>query len=81
MKALKESWVAHPHDRKEIHTYLSRELRQIDPSGFNSNSKTKYPKRDSRVSCSLYLEDMVCNGLGIEKKIYVDGDRKCKVVK
>lgn len=81
MRALREIWIAHPNDRKEIHTFLSRELRQIDPALFSANAKTKYPKRDHRVSCVLYVEDLVCDGLGIEKKIYVDGTRKCKVVK
>ncbi len=81
MRALREIWIAHPNNRKEIHTYLSKELRQIDPALFSANAKTKYPKRDHRVSCVLYMEDLVCDGLGIEKKIYVDGTRKCKVVK
>lgn len=81
MRALRETWVAHPNERKEIHRFLSRELRQIDPALFSANAKTKYPKRDHRVSCVLYVEDLVCDGLGIEKKIYVDGTRKCKVVK
>ncbi len=81
MRALREVWIAHPNDRKEIHRFLSKELRQIDPALFSANAKTKYPKRDHRVSCVLYVEDMVCDGLGIEKKIYIDGTRKCKVVK
>ena len=81
MRSLRETWVAHPNDRKEIHRFLSKELRQIDPALFSAEAKTKYPKRDHRVSCVLYVEDMVCDGLGIEKKIYVDGTRKCKVVK
>ncbi len=81
MRALREVWIAHPNDRKEIHRFLSKELRQIDPALFSANAKTKYPKRDHRVSCVLYVEDLVCDGLGIEKKIYVDGTRKCKVVK
>lgn len=81
MRSLRETWVAHPNDRKEIHRFLSKELRQIDPALFSANAKTKYPKRDYRVSCVLYVEDMVCDGLGIEKKIYIDGTRKCKVAK
>ncbi len=80
MRALREVWIAHPSERKEIHRFLSKELRQIDPALFSANAKTKYPKRDHRVSCVLYVEDLVCDGLGIEKKIYVDGTRKCKVV-
>ena len=27
------------------------------------------------------MEDMLCDGLKLPKKIYMDGDKKCKVVK
>ena len=81
MRALREVWIAHPNDRKEIHRFLSKELRQIDPALFSADAKSKYPKRDHRVSCVLYVEDMVCDGLGIEKKIYVENGKKCKIAK
>lgn len=81
MRALREVWIAHPNDRKEIHRYLSKELRQIDPALFSAEAKTKYPKRDHRVSCVLYVEDLVCDGLGIEKKIYVENGKKVKISK
>lgn len=81
MRALREVWIAHPNDRKEIHRFLSKELRQIDPSHLSANAKTRYPMRDHRVSCVLYVEDLVCDGLGIEKKIYVDNGKKVKISK
>lgn len=81
MRSLRETWVAHPNDRKEIHRFLSKELRQIDPALFSAEAKAKYPKRDHRVSCVLYVEDMVCDGLGIEKKIYVENGKKVKISK
>jgi len=81
MRALREIWIAHPNDRKEIHKYLSKELRQIDPALFSADAKSKYPKRDHRVSCVLYMEDLVCDGLGIEKKIYIESGKKVKVLK
>lgn len=80
MRALREVWIAHPNYRNAIHDYLSFELRQLDPSLFGANARTRYPKRDHRISCVLYTEDMVCDGLGIEKKIYIDGDKKCKII-
>ena len=79
MRALREVWIAHPNDRKEIHRYLSKELRQIDPALFSAEAKAKYPKRDHRVSCVLYVEDLICDGLGIEKKIYVENGKKVKI--
>lgn len=81
MRALREVWIAHPTDRNTIHTFLSKELRKIDPALFSANSKTKYPKRDHRVSCVLYVEDMVCDGLGIEKKIYIENEKKVMICK
>lgn len=81
MRALREVWIAHPNDRKEIHRFLSKELRQIDPALFSAEAKAKYPKRDHRVSCILYVEDLVCDGLGIEKKIYVENGKKVKISK
>jgi len=79
MRALRETWIAHPNDRKKIHKFLSKELRKIDPALFSANSKSKYPKRDHRISCVLYVEDMICNGLGIEKKIYIEDEKKVKI--
>lgn len=81
MRSLRETWIAHPNDRKEIHRFLSKELRQIDPALFSAEAKAKYPKRDHRVSCVLYVEDLVCDGLGIEKKIYVENGKKVKISK
>lgn len=81
MRALREVWIAHPNDRKEIHSFLSKELRQIDPALFSAEAKSKYPKRDHRVSCVLYVEDLVCDSLGIEKKIYVENGKKVKISK
>lgn len=76
MRALREIWVAHPNDRAEIHTYLSEELRQLDPALFSSIGRSRYPKREHRAACVLYAEDLVCNGLYLERKIYADNDKK-----
>lgn len=78
MRALKDIWISYPNERKEIHKYLSKELRKIDPTLFSANSKVKYPKRDHRKSCTLYVEDLVCAGLGLEKRIY--NDEKYKII-
>lgn len=81
MRALKEVWVAHPNDRVDMNIFLSKNLRQINPMLFSSTARSKYPKRDHRTACILYTEDMLCEGLGLPKKIYIDGEKKCKVVK
>ena len=70
MRALKELWTEHDDDRDKIHEYLSESFRQSSPNLFSMEAKANYPKRDHRMSCILYAEDMVCENLGIERKIY-----------
>lgn len=81
MRSLKDTWIAHPMDRQKIHKYLSKKLREIDPSLFSSNARTKYPKRDTRSGCTLLVEDMICDGLGIERRLYFDDKKNCKIIK
>ena len=81
MRALKDAWIAHPADRRKIHTYLSKSLREIDPSLFSSNARSRYPKRDTRSGCTLLVEDMICDGLGIERRLYFDDKKNCKIIK
>lgn len=80
-RALKSTWLAHPNDRENIHKFLSTELRQYDPELFGASSRAKYPKRDYRSACVLYLEDIVCEGMNIERKIYKDGDKRYMISK
>ncbi len=69
-------------ERKKYIGICQKELRQIDPALFSAEAKSKYPKRDHRVSCVLYVEDLVCDGLGIEKKdICRELGRKVKISK
>lgn len=78
--SLKNIWVAHPDDRKEIHTFLSDVLRQMDPGLFGAKARATYPQREQLTAAILYTEDVVCNGLKIQRRIYSDGSR-CKIVK
>ena len=79
IRALKNIWIAHPEDRVDIYCFLSKELRKIDPTLLSANSRSKYPERDFRISCSLYVEDLVCDTLHLEKRIYEDKNR-CKII-
>ena len=81
MRALRDAWIAHPANRRKIHTYLSKCLREIDPSLFSSNARSRYPKRDTRSGCTLLVEDMICDGLGIERRLYFDDKKNCKIIK
>lgn len=69
-EALKDIWTTfqNTNDRKRIYTYLSDELRQIDPTLFSSQARAKYTmRRDTRACCKLYIEDMVYEGLGLKR--------------
>ena len=79
MRALKDTWVAHPGERKEIYDYLSQELRLIDPMLFKSRAITRYPYRDPRA-CTLYIEDILCTNLRLNRKIYDDGKKKLRMI-
>lgn len=82
MNALKDVFVAHKTQREEIHKFLSKELRQMDPFLFAANGRATYPKREHAAACSLYLEDLICDALHIEKRIYINGNgKKCVVIK
>lgn len=75
MRSLRNIYIAHPQHRTEIHEFLSEELRQIDPELFSANGRAFYPKRDHRTACSLYLEDIICKELGIERKIHFENGK------
>ena len=72
MEALKEIWVMHPLYREETKDFLSKHLKQTDPKLFRSEAKTKYPIRDYRHACMLYMDDMVVEGLGLEKNTMME---------
>ena len=70
IRSLSNAWSAYPERREEVHTLLSSKLREINPELFGSSARAKYPKREYRTACSLYVEDLICEGLNIPKKIY-----------
>ena len=80
-RALKSVWIAHPENREDIHKFLSTELRQYDPELFGASARAKYPKRDYRSACVLYAEDLVCDGMHIDRKIYKDGEKRYLISK
>jgi hypothetical protein len=72
LNAFKAIYMAHPENIERIHTYLSDTLVEYDYSSFRYMCIANYPKRSCRVSMALTLENIIHEGLGIEKKIYID---------
>lgn len=75
MRALCNVYAAHKDNRAETNAFLSKELRQLDPELYYANARTTYPKRDQRSAYTLYMEDLVCNGLGLERRVYVENSK------
>lgn len=76
VRSLRDIWVAHPLYREGIHQMLSDTLRGLSPTLFRANALTSYPVRECRIACVLHMEDIVCDQLGIERKIYTSKKNK-----
>lgn len=81
MKALETMYTEHPNDRKYIHKLLFEEFRQMDPALFSSVSRAKYQYRDTRVTCTLYTEDLVCEKLKLQKKVICNAHERLQLVR
>ena len=60
----------HKHLNRLKNKWDERKLTPIIlvPALFSAKSRSKYSKRDHRMACTLYMEDLVCDGIGIEKR-------------
>lgn len=81
MRALKTMYAEHPSERKIIHRFLSSELREINPSRYKADSVLRYPKRDARMACTLYTEDLVCDKLHIGRKVLREPGEKVLAIR
>lgn len=73
--AIANMWAYHPNDRKEIYTCLLSWMKNNTPNMFSTLSKGKYPSR-AGACYSLYFEDMLVNGLQIERVYTGDKTRR-----
>lgn len=62
----------HPEYRDEICSLLIKEFTPIEPEQCFSNAYSKYPARKEKERNLLYLEDVVCENLGITR-VYSGG--------
>lgn len=81
MRALKTMYAEHPNERKIIHKFLSSELREINPVRYKTDSVLRYPKRDARMACTLYTEDLVCEKLHIGRKVLREPGEKVLAIR
>lgn len=78
IRSLGNVYALHPHHRNEIHEFLSNSLKIYEPEDFMTKAKAKYLMRDYRNACILYVEDMVCNKMKLERKVYIENGRMKK---
>lgn len=73
MRALRDIWKYYPNKRKETTDYLAKWLREREPAQFKANAVARYGMLDCKTACSLYLEDLLVDNIGLSHVRYVDG--------
>ena len=73
-RAFKDMYVLYPDKRNEIADILVEYLRPIAPHEFKAEAIVKYPRLDHKAACSLFVEDIVTEKLGLKRiREIVDG--------
>lgn len=74
-RSLRDIYRLYAQDRTKTKEYLVKELRKLTPENLKANALCKYPILDFRTATSLYVEDMLVDGLGLEQSRQVEGTK------
>lgn len=74
-RALRDVYKLYAQDRSETKKFLSEEFRKITPENLKANACAKYPILDFRTAVSLYVEDMIVEGLGLGQSRVIEGTK------
>lgn len=74
-RSLRDMYKLYAQDRSETKNFLSNEFRKIAPENLKANACAKYPILDFRTAVSLYVEDMIVEGLGLEQSRVIEGTK------
>ncbi len=66
INALKDLWVWYPEDRERVADFIAPKLRGYAPGVFRTQAVAKYPMLNPEAACSLYIEDLVVEGTGLQ---------------
>lgn len=80
MRSLRDIYKLYPENRTEIENVLIKYLRKIEPVFLKSESVVKYPLLDSRVACSLFVEDVVVRELNVKHKRKLEDNKVTFIV-
>lgn len=81
MRALRDVWKFYPNNRKETKDYLSKWLREREPVKFKANAVARYGMLDYKIACSLYLEDLLVDNIGLSHARHVEGKSVTTIVR
>lgn len=73
IRSLKDIWKYYPENRKETSEYLSNWLREREPANFKAKAMSRYGMLDTRIACSLYLEDLLVDNIDLSHVRCVEG--------
>lgn len=81
MNGLADIYKLYANNREDTRDLFSAVLRKITPQILRSNAVSRYPVLDFRSALSLYLEDIVVEGLGLEQSREILGTRLVPIKK
>lgn len=68
MRSIRDLWKYYPEHRAEIKKYMSTRLRPVDYRWLHAKANAKYELLGPGNAMTMFFEDMVVEGLGLEHK-------------
>lgn len=72
IRSIGRMYLWYPEAEMEVKNFLSRYLRPITATQYKANAVTRYPMLDPGAACSLFMEDLLVENLGLQQKHTVD---------
>ena len=80
MRGLRDMYVFYGDNLDSVKEFISKKFRGISPTLLISIANTKYPMLDKRTAVSMYFEDCVVDGLGLNRNRIVEGTKAVRLV-
>ena len=75
LRMLRDMWTLYANNRYNTKEFLSSYLRNYEPNTFKAKAVSKYPMLDNKAACSLYVEDLIVENLGLKQSREISGTR------
>lgn len=73
LRSLRDIWKFYPDHRKDSSDFLAKWLREREPVKVKANAVARYGMLDTRTACSVYLEDLIVDNVGLNHVRSVEG--------